>query len=110
VPERRRSPRLALCVPVFVYGHNPGEGPFHETSNTTCVNADGGTLALAAKVQVDQEILLVNCNTQEEQRCRVVHAGVESEGKRTVGFKIMPPERRFWGLVYDAQRRVWQSG
>jgi hypothetical protein len=107
--ERRRSSRLALCVPVLVYGHNPGEEPFHEFSNTTCVNADGGRLALTAKVQVDQVILLVNCKTEEEHPCRVVHVGQQSGGKRTVGFEIAPPESSFWGLVYDSQQRVWQS-
>jgi hypothetical protein len=107
--ERRRSPRLALCVDVFVYGHNPGEAPFHESTSTTCVNAGGGLLTLTAKVQVGQVFLLVNCSTQEEHQCRVARVSQEHDGKRTVGFEIMPPECSFWGLVYDSQHRAWQS-
>ena len=107
--ESRRSPRIALCVPVLVYGHNPRKEPFHEAAYTICVNADGGLLALTEIVQRGQVVLLVNNKTLEERRCRVVRVGQESEGKREVGFELLPPRGRFWELVYDSRQKVWQS-
>ena len=53
--ERRRSTRLALSVPVLAYGHNSGKEPFHEATQTICVNAAGGLLALASGGNRDGE-------------------------------------------------------
>ena len=108
--ERRRSTRLALSVPVLAYGHNSGKEPFHEATQTICVNAAGGLLALAAPVEPGQMILLVNCNTQKEHRCRVVRVGPECDGGRMVGVEMIPAASGFWGVVYDTEQRVWHSG
>ncbi len=105
----RRSTRLMLSVPVFVYGWATGDSPFTEITDTLAVNAHGGLLALTAMVQPGQMILLVNNNTQEERQCRVVRVGRECDGKRKVGFELMRPAGKFWGLVYDSRQRLWQS-
>jgi hypothetical protein len=105
----RRSTRLMLSVPVLVYGWATGDSPFTEITYTLAVNAHGGLLALTAMVQPGQMILLVNSNTQEERQCRVVRVGRECDGERKVGFELMRPADRFWGLVYDSRQRLWQS-
>jgi len=105
----RRSTRLMLSVPVFVYGWATSDNPFTEITHTVSVSAYGGLLALSAMVQPGQMILLVNGNTQEEQQCRVVYVGEEDHGKRTVGFELLGPAGGFWGLLYDSQQRLWQS-
>ncbi len=98
-----------LSVPVLVYGWATGDSPFTEITATVSVNAHGGLLELTAMVQPGQMILLVNSNTQEERQCRVVSAGREYSGKRKVGFELVHPAGRFWGLVYDSRQRLWQS-
>ena len=98
-----------LSVPVLVYGWATGDSPFTEITATVSVNAHGGLLELDTMVQPGQMILLVNSNTQEERQCRVVSAGRESSGKRKVGFELVRPAGRFWGLVYDSRQRLWQS-
>ena len=105
----RRSTRLMLSVPVLVYGWATGDSPFTEITYTLAVNAHGGLLALTAMVQPGQMMLLVNSNTQEERQCRVVRVGRECDGERKVGFELMRPADRFWGLVYDSRQRLWQS-
>jgi hypothetical protein len=98
-----------LSVPVLIYGWATGDSPFTEITATLSVNAHGGLVELAAMVQPGQVILLVNNNTQEERQCRVVYAGRESDGRRKVGFELVRPAGRFWGLVYDSRHRLWQS-
>src|SRR5262249_50773691 len=75
--RRRRSKRLALRVPVIVYGRMRDKSVFHEKTRTLSVSAHGGMLALAAPLPVGQAILVVNEATGEEQEARVVY--VESD-------------------------------
>jgi hypothetical protein len=106
----RRSTRLELAVPVLVYGWGTGDDtPFTEITRTLALNAHGGLLALNAMVQPGQKILIVNNKSETERECRVVCVGREYGGKRKVGFEFMRPEARFWELVYDSRRGLWQS-
>jgi len=94
--DRRRSARLALCVPVFVYGHAHGEEPFHEETKTLRVNAHGGLLTLAASVKRGQKLLLTNKVTQKEQECHVVYLGPKHPKKIDVGIEFTRPTPDFW--------------
>src|SRR5690349_15795834 len=40
-PERRRTPRRHIPVPLFVYGHAPEGQPFYEVAFTSAVNVHG---------------------------------------------------------------------
>jgi hypothetical protein len=51
VPDRRKSPRWALDVAVYVYGHGPGREPFHEEAHTLNVSTNGALLLLSVPVQ-----------------------------------------------------------
>ena len=67
----RRSKRLALSIRVHVFGLNVFRESFNEFTRMLSVNANGGSLALAARVRQGQGILLVNKSTGEERECRV---------------------------------------
>jgi hypothetical protein len=109
-PVERRSTRLELAVPVFVYGWSTADdSPFTEITKTLEVNAHGGLVALTAMVQPGQTILLVNNRTETERECRVVRVHRESDSTCKVGFEFTRPAARFWELAYDFQRRLWQS-
>ena len=110
IRQERRSPRLALSVPVLVYGHATDDKPFHDVTSTVSVSTHGALLLLDASVQRGQPILLANCKTQAEEQCRVVYVGPESEGKRAVGIAFRRSAVSFWGVTYNWKKKAWQAG
>jgi len=86
--ERRRSPRLALRIPVFVYGYLPGRKPFHEEAELMHVNSDGGLLILSTNLRLGQKLLLTNKLNQTEQKSFVVYFKSAGEGKFEVGVEF----------------------
>ncbi len=97
---RRRSKRLKLSVEVQVYGEDVFRESFREFTHMLAVNAYGGLLALAARVQKGQKILVMNRKTREEQECRVVCVGPAQEGKWTVGIEFARPAANFWQICF----------
>jgi hypothetical protein len=109
-PVERRSGRLDLAVPVFVYGWSTADdSPFTEITRTLEVSAHGGLVALHAMVQPDQAILIVNRRTETERKCRVVRVDRKPDNACEVGFEFIRPEGRFWELAHDFRTRLWQS-
>jgi len=96
----RRSKRLGLAVPVKVYGQDVFGEPFREFTRMLSVNADGGLLALADRIQKGQAILIENRNTREEQEFRVVHVGQLQDGKWTVGIEFVHGAANFWRIYF----------
>ena len=110
-PVERRSTRLELAVPVFVYGWSTADdSPFTEITRTLEVNARGGLVALTAMVQPGQMILLVNNKTETERECRVVRVHRGSVSTCKVGFEFVRSEGRFWELAYDSRKQVVAIG
>lgn len=97
--DRRRSQRLTLDVPLFVYGHTAAEDPFYEETKTVQVSAHGGLLLLASKVRPGQKLLLTNKLTQREVECRVVHLGPAHRHKTDVGVAFARPAPDFWHIM-----------
>ena len=95
-PVERRSGRLDLAVPVFVYGWSTADdSPFTEITRTLEVSAHGGLVALHAMVQPHQAILIVNRRTETERKCRVVRVDRKPDNACEVGFEFIRPEGRF---------------
>jgi hypothetical protein len=105
----RRSRRLQLSVQVLVYGHAADDSPFHDITQTLLISAHGGLVPLGAPVRAGQPILLVNCKTQAEEKCRVVYVESESGDRRNVAIAFARRANSFWGLTYDSMRKVWKS-
>ncbi len=89
--DRRRSRRVPLRVPVFVYGHRSCRIPFHERAYLQQVSADGGLLTLSTDVAHGQKLLLTNDLTQKEQKCFVVHLRVRDSRSVEVGIEFARP-------------------
>lgn len=87
-------------MPVRVLGQNVFRETFSEFTRMLSVNAHGGSLALAARVEKGQRILVVNKMTGQEQECRVVHIGPIQEGKWTVGIEFAEPVVDFWRIHF----------
>jgi hypothetical protein len=100
--QLRRSKRLVLSVPVHVFGQNVFRESFNEFTRMVSVNAHGGALAIAARIEKGQGILLVNKSTGEERECRVVHVGSLLDGKWTVGIEFVERVENFWKINFPA--------
>jgi hypothetical protein len=97
---RRRSKRLHLSIPVAIYGHSRRMGAFREETATDLVNANGGLVALAARVVMGETFLVVNKATQEEQQCRVVYVAPLEGPKKKVGFELLRSAPYFWRVDF----------
>ena len=98
VPDRRRSRRWTLDIPVYVYGHGQGKEPFHEEAHTLHVNANGALLLLSVPVHKGQTLLLTNRATQKEQDCVIVFLGTKRSRTVEVGIAFPEPNTDFWQL------------
>jgi hypothetical protein len=95
-PDRRRSERMVLRVPVLVFGEAINEEPFFEETTTLEVNAHGGLLNLTARVKTGQRLSLVNRHSRKEQKCHVVRVGRQHPKKTDVAVEFAQPVRDFW--------------
>jgi hypothetical protein len=98
VPDRRRSRRWSLDIPVYVYGHGPSKEPFHEEAHTLHVNANGALLLLSVPIRTGQKLLLTNTLTQQEQDCRVVFLGTKRSRTVEAGVEFPLTNPDFWQL------------
>jgi hypothetical protein len=95
-PERRRTPRRPLPIPLFVYGHTPEGHPFYEQSFTSAVNVHGGSMRMEANVQLGQRLLVVNQRNECELPCIVVFVGARLGGGINVAFSFTAAMPYFW--------------
>ena len=101
--DHRRSKRLLLSIPVQVYGRTPNDQPFHDTTETKSVSANGGLLPLSPQVKRGQTLLLVNRFTQEERECRVVYVDSKDPGtESSVAVEFADPCGDFWHVYGPA--------
>lgn len=91
-----------LSIPVHVFGQDVFLESFNEFSRMLTVNAHGGSLALAARVEEGQRILVVNKSTGEERECRVMNVGSVRDGKWTVGIAFVEHVENFWKIHFPA--------
>jgi hypothetical protein len=96
----RRSKRLALRVPILVYGRARDKSSFREDTATASVNAHGALIALAEVVRLGETMLLVNRATREEQECRVAYVGPRVDGKMRVGIALKGSASGFWKVDF----------
>jgi hypothetical protein len=97
--ERRRSYRVALATPVFVYGWLADE-PFSENTETLNVSANGGLIPLSGTVVLSQELILTNLQTNEDLSCRVARSTRTEDGKIVVGLEFLQALPNFWQIDF----------
>jgi hypothetical protein len=97
--DRRRSSRVALATPVFVYGWLADE-PFAENTETLNVSAVGGLIQLSAKVIPSQELIITNLQTNEGLACRVARSIGTENGKTLAGLDFLQASPNFWQIDF----------
>ena len=94
-PERRRTSRLRVQVPLFVYGYT-GDNPFHEEACTVEINAHGGLISMQTAVRAGQKLLVMNRGDENSQQCVVLSVRVRQELAFDVGFEFPTAIPQFW--------------
>ncbi len=99
--NRRRSQRVMLNIAVAV--RSDGPDAFEEDTKTLIVNAHGALIALAAKVRNGRMLWIRHHATQEEQACKVVFLGQQTEGKTQVGIEFTARCPGFWRIAFPPE-------
>jgi hypothetical protein len=102
--DRRRSYRIALTTPVFVYGWIADE-PFSESTETLDVSGNGGLIRLSGTVIPSQELILTNLQTDEVLTCRVARTARTNEGTILAGLHFLQASPTFWRVDFVSSRR-----
>jgi hypothetical protein len=101
-PERRRSERWPLALPVLVLGTSLDSKSFQENTITLSVSTHGALLALSTTVTLGQPLLLRNPQTQQESEAWVSRFGHPRGGLSQVGIAFVRPEDDFWSTRKSA--------
>jgi hypothetical protein len=97
--QSRRSCRVAMSVPVRVYGIDYRGIVFTEDALTVIVNLHGAKIRLDHQLVPDSEIRLFSHPTHQEGVFRVVSKLETSELKYTYwGIESLDPAKNIWGV------------
>jgi hypothetical protein len=94
----RRSQRLSRRLAVVVCGESPDGKPFRKEALTVVINAHGVLLVLNEKVELGQELHLMNPITWDEQEARVAYFTAPYGDLTYVGIEFMRPAPEFWPI------------
>ena len=107
-----RAPALPLEIPVALHGSRytamlrgqfSGNGPFHEETSTLIVFPGGAVIALGAKVEPDEMVILTNQKTGEAVSCRVVAVRPNPNAKSHVKIHFAQAASHFWGVRFPSE-------
>jgi len=96
----KKSQRLRLELPVFVYSRSTDQEPLYEMARSLVVYARGGVVVLGATVKLGQDLLLVNPRSEVRAECRV--AGFEP-CPPMVRLEFVEPVPGFWGVAFPPE-------
>jgi hypothetical protein len=102
VPDRRRTQRVQIAMPVLVRGTH-GSHKFEEEALTVSINANGCMLRLAAQVARTQQLSIINPKTAEELPCVVTFLGQKDSGKTEVGIEFSEASPLFWRIAFPPE-------
>lgn len=96
--NRRRSQRVLLQIAVLIGVDMPGGKRGQTQAFTLSVNAHGGLLESALRLDAGQQITLINPRTKKEVGGRVVRVEGSSESSFTIAFEFALPTPQFWPI------------
>jgi hypothetical protein len=100
--DRRRSRRYEKGIGLVVRGESVDREFFQEKTFAVSVNAHGGLIALASKIELGQTIFLMNPLTQKEVEGRVVRVGLPHSGLAPVGVEFVQADSEFWSAEFQS--------
>jgi diguanylate cyclase (GGDEF)-like protein len=111
-PERRRSERLLLDVPLLVRGEDAQDRPFQEETFSVSISAHGALIALGASVARGQTVALINLQTKQEIGGTVTGLGSQYGGLALVSVEFSSPAPKFWTVdpMPNGWKMIMKSG
>ncbi len=100
---KRRSSRVAIDMPVEIFGQAANGKVFREETRTTNVSAHGAALVLVLTPGIKPSILLVNKKTGMEVQCRVISQKETDKGIVELAVEFITPQPRFWGIAFPPE-------
>lgn len=100
MPNRRRSQRVLLRMPIDIIGTTPDRQHFCERTVTLVVNAHGALVVLSSPVTAGQVVILKNPETSEEQACRIASIHKHADSPTEVGIEFVKPAPNFWRVTF----------
>jgi hypothetical protein len=99
--RERRTPRIALDLPIRVYATDFKGRDFVEDSTTVAINLHGAKIRLDHELLPEQEIRILSGKTGREAIFRVVAKAGNAENRSTFwGVECMNPEHNIWGISF----------
>ncbi|MBZ5529349.1 MAG: PilZ domain-containing protein [Acidobacteriia bacterium] len=104
-PERRRTVRVSLQMPVRIEGRSADGSKVHYRALTQNLSADGALLLLDARdIAPGQPLVLTNEMTTESMKCFVASVRESRDRKqgvqRFVGVGFSIPQKNFWHIFF----------
>lgn len=94
--ERRKTRRVTVSIPLFVYGHTIKDEPFCEDVHTIEINADGALISMQTVVQPGQKLIVTNKTNQKTQMCTVLAVAARLGLPQEVAIEFASPTPQFW--------------
>jgi len=94
--ERRKSGRVHVRIPLFVYGCTPEGAVFCAEAYTIEISAHGALVCIETPVQTGQRLLVVNNTNELTQECRVLSVDARLGRDLEVAFEFLRPMPQFW--------------
>jgi hypothetical protein len=98
--RERRSSRAFRRLKLLAAGKNRRGKRFRQACETVVVSEHGGLLCLGQELEMGALVIVTSPVTHEEQECRVVYVGEESDTGCRVGIEFLTPAPRFWGMDF----------
>jgi len=89
-----------IDVPVTISGLLLGGKDFVETTKTVIVNAHGGLITIAAKIDPQKAALLVHVKSGNKIQCRVAYRKEIPGSRYEIGLEFASPSPMFWGINF----------
>jgi len=101
-PERRRTERLLVSIPIRVLRFDEGRGQFLEDSQTVAINQDGARIRLRTRVFPGDTLRIINLENYAEADFQVVGVmRLESGEPVEWGIESLEKERNIWGVTFS---------
>lgn len=101
--ERRRSHRVAISLPILIYGRNGSGEPFHEETKTLQVSPTGCSFSLDIPVALEQRLMVISQNKDREQLARVVYIKARKPQPTEIGVEFLEPRADFWPVGFPTE-------
>jgi hypothetical protein len=101
--NKRRSQRVMIDIPVTISGLLLGGKDFVETTKTVIVNAHGGLITIASKIDPQKAALLVHVMTGNKIQCRVAYRKEIQGSRYEIGLEFASPSPTFWGISFPPE-------